>query len=106
MSTVHCLSTCPAREQLAAVVFYDTPVLTLDRILHTLSQSGEAGLDSWISSAPGWLSVKLFVERLVREELGVERVVHRQSRESEIVTFQRFGRREAVYGLGALPGPR
>lgn len=56
-------------DQLDAVVFYDNPLLTLDRIMHTLAEAGEAGLASWLSGAPGWLGAKLFVERLVREEL-------------------------------------
>lgn len=54
---------------LAAVVFYDNPVLTLDRILRTLGRAGERGLPSWIQGAPGWLAVKLFVEKMVRREL-------------------------------------
>src|SRR5262245_53823683 len=57
---------------LAAVVFYDNPVLTLDRILKTLALSGEKGLPSWIQGAPGWLAVKLFVEKLVRNELNAD----------------------------------
>ena len=58
-------------EELSAVVFYDNPVLSLDRIVHTLSQSGKAGLGAWLTGAPGWMAVKLFVERLVQQELGV-----------------------------------
>jgi len=57
---------------LAAVVFYDNPVLTLDRILKTLALSGEKGLPSWIQGAPGWLAVKLFVEKLVHNELKAD----------------------------------
>ncbi len=57
---------------LAAVVFYDNPVLTLDRILKTLIAAGEKGLPSWIQGAPSWLGVKLFVEKMVRSELKVE----------------------------------
>ena len=57
---------------LAAVVFYDNPVLTLDRILKTLVVAGEKGLPSWIQGAPGWLAVKLFVEKMVRDELKAD----------------------------------
>src|SRR5262249_27380027 len=57
---------------LAAVIFYDNPVLTLDRILKTLALAGEKGLPSWIQGAPGWLAVKLFVEKMVRIELKAD----------------------------------
>ncbi len=57
-------------EDLSAVVFYDNPLLSLDRIVHTLSQAGDRGLPAWLAGAPGWMAVKLHVERLVRQELG------------------------------------
>jgi carbamoyltransferase len=57
---------------LAAVVFYDNPVLTLDRILKTLITAGEKGLPAWLQGAPSWLAVKLFVEKMVRSELKAE----------------------------------
>jgi len=57
---------------LAAVVFYDNPVLTLDRILKTLAVAGDKGLPSWIQGAPGWLTVKLFVQKMVRSELKTD----------------------------------
>jgi len=57
---------------LAAVVFYDNPVLTLDRILKTLAIAGDKGLPSWIQGAPGWLAVKLFVQKMVRSELKTD----------------------------------
>ena len=31
--------------------------------------AGEKGLPSWIQGAPGWLAVKLFVQKIVRSEL-------------------------------------
>ena len=58
-------------DELAAAVFYENPVLTLDRIVHSLAAAGERGLGPWLEGAPGQLGVKLFFERLVREELGV-----------------------------------
>ncbi len=57
---------------LAAVVFYDNPVLTLDRILKTLIAAGEKGLPAWVQGAPSWLAVKLFVEKMVCSELKAE----------------------------------
>jgi carbamoyltransferase len=58
--------------QLDAVVFYENPVLTLDRILITLSKVGEKGLESWIQGAPGWMTTKLFVEKLVKNEFQTD----------------------------------
>lgn len=58
--------------QLAAVVFYDNPLLTLDRIMRTLMAAGEKGLPSWVDAAPGWLSVKLFVEKMVHNEFKTD----------------------------------
>jgi carbamoyltransferase len=57
-------------ERLEAIVFYDNPVLTLDRVLTTLASVGERGLESWVQGAPGWLGVRLFVEELIAKELG------------------------------------
>ena len=55
---------------LSAVVFYDNPVLTLDRVIRSLAQTDQRGLEVWMNGAPGMLGVKFFVERLIREELG------------------------------------
>lgn len=47
-------------EQLSAVVFYENPVLTLDRIFKTITNIGEEGLPNWVAGAPEWLARKLF----------------------------------------------
>jgi carbamoyltransferase len=72
---VHAIQYCLEAAQieadaLQAVAFYDNPVLSLDRIVRTLAQAGKQGMEGWLVAAPGWLSRKLFIERLVREELG------------------------------------
>ncbi len=59
-------------EALSAAVFYDNPVLSLDRIMRTLVHAGAGGLESWLAAAPGWLSRKLFMERLIRKELHAQ----------------------------------
>jgi len=59
-------------DELAAVVFYESPVLTLDRILRAVAGAGEKGIGPWLDGAPGWLGVKLFFERIVRQELGAD----------------------------------
>ena len=72
---VHAIQYCLEAGQieasdLRAVAFYDNPVLSLDRIVRTLAQAGKPGMEGWLAAAPGWLSRKLFIERLVHEELG------------------------------------
>lgn len=57
---------------LAAVVFYDDPVLTIDRIVKTLVHSGDKGQAQWLKSAPGLLSAKMRVPQLVAAELGAD----------------------------------
>ncbi|MCB1333604.1 MAG: carbamoyltransferase [Roseivivax sp.] len=57
-------------DELTAVVFYDDPVLTTDRIVRTLAHSGDKGLAQWLKSAPGLLGAKMRVPQLVAAELG------------------------------------
>lgn len=58
--------------ELQAVAFYDNPVLSLDRIVRTMAHAGAQGMEGWLNAAPGWLSRKLFIQRLVREELQAD----------------------------------
>lgn len=57
-------------EDLAAVVFYENPLLTLDRIVRTVVAAGDRGLGPWLEGMPEWLGVKLHFEELVHGELG------------------------------------
>lgn len=71
---VHAMASCLGEadiepEDLAAVIFYDNPALSFDRVMRTFAASGRGGLESFVKGIPGWLSGKFFVERLVREEL-------------------------------------
>ncbi len=59
-------------DEIEAIVFYDDPVLTTDRILKTLANAGEAGREQWLSGAQGLLAAKLQIPRLVRDELGMD----------------------------------
>jgi carbamoyltransferase len=56
--------------QLEAVVFYENPALTMDRVIQSVGAVGAGGAIPWVEGAPGMLGVKLFFERLVRRELG------------------------------------
>ena len=59
-------------DQISAAVFYESPVLSLDRILRTVAASGESALPSWLEGIPGWLATKLFFEERLHRELGHE----------------------------------
>lgn len=57
-------------EELSAVIFYDNPILTMDRIIKTLIYIGQSSEVTWIRGAPGQLGAKLFVSRIIREKLN------------------------------------
>ncbi len=59
-------------DEIEAIVFYDDPVLTTDRILKTLANAGPAGQEQWMTGAAGLLAAKLQIPRLVEEELGMD----------------------------------
>ena len=58
-------------KELAAVAFYDNPVLSLERIVKTLIAAGSDGLSTWLKAAPNWLNRNLFIERLIKQELNI-----------------------------------
>lgn len=54
---------------LAAVVFYDKPLLKFERILETYLASAPRGLRSFLMAMPLWLKEKLWMPSLIREAL-------------------------------------
>ncbi len=74
---VHAINACLESAQiepseLAAAVFYENPLLSLDRILRSLAAAGEPALEGFVAGMPEWLSTKLFFEELLAEELGCQ----------------------------------
>ncbi len=55
---------------LDAVVFYDKPRLTGDRLLTTYLATAPRGLESWLAAMPEWISKKAHVGEIVRSVLG------------------------------------
>ena len=55
---------------LDAVVFYDKPVLKMERLLETYLALAPRGLRSFMRAAPTWLDRKLFVHREIDRALG------------------------------------
>ena len=58
------------RSDLDAVVFYDHPLLTLDRVIETLRAAAPSSEEQWQEAAPSVLGTKLFVEDYVLRALG------------------------------------
>lgn len=54
---------------LDAVVFYDKPLLKFERLLETYYAFTPKGLRSFITAMPVWIKEKMFIKRLIREEL-------------------------------------
>ncbi len=56
--------------ELAAVAFYDKPLLKLDRLLETYLWLAPRGLRSFLKAGPLWGHSRLFLEREIRQGLG------------------------------------
>ncbi|MCX5823854.1 MAG: carbamoyltransferase [Deltaproteobacteria bacterium] len=57
--------------ELDAVVFYDKPLLKFERLLETFYVNAPKGLEQFLSFVPVWLKEKLFLKKLIRDELQV-----------------------------------
>ncbi|GAB3340315.1 carbamoyltransferase [Larkinella ripae] len=55
--------------KLDAIVFYDKPLLKFERLLETYYAFAPRGLASFLMSMPVWMKDKLFLKRLIRDEL-------------------------------------
>jgi len=56
-------------EDLDAIAFYDKPLLKFERLLETYYAFVPKGLSSFITAIPVWLKEKMFLKRLIYEEL-------------------------------------
>ena len=54
---------------LDAVVFYDKPLLKFERLLETYYAFAPRGVRSFLTAIPVWLKEKMFLKRLLRQEL-------------------------------------
>lgn len=53
-----------------AVVFYDKPILTFERLLMSYLTVAPKGLRSWLEAMPLWLGQKLFIPKIIQRETG------------------------------------
>ena len=56
-------------DELDAVVFYDKPLLKLERLLETYYAFAPRGLASFLKAIPVWLDEKLFLKKLIFDNL-------------------------------------
>ena len=56
-------------DKLDAVVFYDKPLLKFERLLETYYSFAPKGIRSFIVAIPVWLKEKMFIKRLIYDEL-------------------------------------
>ncbi len=54
---------------LDAIVFYDKPLLKLERLLETYYAFSPSGLRSFLTAIPVWLKEKMFLKRMLYQEL-------------------------------------
>jgi carbamoyltransferase len=57
-------------DKLDAVVFYDKPLLKFERLLETYYAFSPKGVASFITALPVWLKDKLFLKKLIKDELA------------------------------------
>jgi len=55
--------------ELEAVVFYDKPLLKFERLLETYYGFAPVGVSSFVVSIPVWIKEKMFLKKLIRDEL-------------------------------------
>lgn len=55
---------------LTAISFYDKPLIKFERLLETYHAFAPRGLKSFLSAVPVWIKEKLFMKKMLREELN------------------------------------
>ena len=56
-------------DELETVVFYDKPLLKFERLLETYYAFAPKGIASFMMAMPIWLNEKLFLKKIIRDEL-------------------------------------
>ncbi|HEX6983569.1 MAG TPA: carbamoyltransferase [Balneolaceae bacterium] len=57
-------------KDLTAVAFYDKPFLKFERLLETYHAFAPSGLKSFLSAIPVWIKEKLFMKKMLKDELS------------------------------------
>lgn len=59
-------------DELDAVVFYDHPLLTLDRVLKSIISTAPRSEDQWLKASRSILGNKLFIQQFIRDTLKAD----------------------------------
>jgi carbamoyltransferase len=57
-------------KELSAIAFYDKPYIKFERLLETYHAFVPRGMKSFLSAIPVWIKEKLFMKKLIRDELA------------------------------------
>jgi carbamoyltransferase len=57
-------------DELDAIVFYEKPLLKMERLLETYYAFAPKGLSSFLAAIPSWLKEKLFLRKKIQDELA------------------------------------
>ena len=57
-------------DELDAIVFYDKPLLKFERLLETYYVFAPRGLRSFLTAIPVWIKEKLFLKKIIFDELA------------------------------------
>jgi carbamoyltransferase len=57
-------------EELSSVVFYEKPMLKFERLLESYHAFAPKGLQSFITAMPIWIKEKLFMKKMLKDELS------------------------------------
>lgn len=63
-------------EDVDYIVFYEDPRTKFDRLITTYHLTAPGSLQSYIASMPSWLTSKLWMEKLIADELGVKKKIY------------------------------
>jgi carbamoyltransferase len=63
------------QHDLAAVVYYDNPYHTFERLMHTQLAIGKAGEEAFLRVVPSWLQYKLTIPALIRQNMRYDGII-------------------------------
>ncbi len=63
-------------EGLSAIVFYDNPMLTFERIVSSHLAVAPRGKEAWQEMVPRWVQTKLRIPEIIRGNLGFQGPIH------------------------------
>lgn len=101
----YCLEHAGLRlDDIAAVVFYDKPLLKFERLLETYLATAPRGWRSFYAAMPVWLNEKLYLKNLLRRELSTLSGLKRKALPA--LRFTEHHQAHAASAYFASPFPR